>query len=184
MKKVLRDQVAWCAKAQWVMGICALGLLLGFYLVGYAPASRRLKELDNQIERTRSELSATQGKADTLQLVVQEVQRLKEKLDSSKKLPAGNDLPTFIKDVDLISQRSSLRGYSSNVLIPKRNDTYWQMPVELKFEGDFTNVFSFLQKTEARPQLTRVTRLELKSKDKEPGQVQATVTLNIYYLAD
>jgi Tfp pilus assembly protein PilO len=166
------------------MGICALVLLAGFYLVGYAPASRRLAELDRDIASTRSELNNTRGKANTLQLITKDVQKLKDKLERSKKLPSQNDLPQFIKDVEFFSRKASLRGYSSNVLKPVRNDAYWQMPIELKFDGDFNNVFTFLQQTEAQQRLTRVKKIELKAKDRDPGQVQVTLTMNIYYLTE
>ncbi len=182
--KMLREQVAWCTRAQWVMGICALALLVGFYLVGYAPASHRLAELDRQIANTRSELANTQGKANTLTMITKDVQKLKEKLGNSKKLPSQNDLPQFIKDVEMFSRNSSLRGYTQNVLKPIRNETYWQMPIELKFEGDFNKVFTFLQQTEAQKRLTRVKKIELKAKDHDPGQVQVTLTMNIYYLTE
>jgi hypothetical protein len=86
--------------------------------------------------------------------------------------------------VELFSRKSSLRGYSSNVLKPVRSETFWQMPIELKFEGDFSNVFSFLQQTEAQKRLTRVKKIELKAKDREPGQVQVQLTMNIYYLTE
>ena len=182
--KILREQVAWCARAQWVMGVCALVLLVGFYLVGYAPASRRLTQLDREIANTRDELNSTRGKASTLQMITKDVQKLKDKLEASKKLPSQNDLPQFIRDVELFSRKSSLRGYSSNVLKPLRNDAYWQMPIELKFEGDFNNVFTFLEQTESQQRLTRVKKIELKSKDHDPGQVQVTLTMNIYYLTE
>jgi Tfp pilus assembly protein PilO len=182
--KMLREQVSWCARAQWVMGICALVLLAGFYVVGYLPASRRLAQLDRQIANTRDELTNTRGKANSLQVITRDVQKLKEKLENSKKLPSQNDLPQFITDVELFSRKSSLRGYSSNVLKPVRNDTFWQMPIELKFEGDFSNVFTFLQQTEAQKRLTRVKKIELKAKDREPGQVAVQLTMNIYYLTE
>jgi Tfp pilus assembly protein PilO len=166
------------------MSICALLLLVGYYIVGYAPANRRLKELDRQIATTQDELNATRGKANTLGVITTEVQRLREKLENSKKLPSQNDLPQFITDIEMFSRNASLRGYSSNVLKPVRADTYWQMPIELKFEGDFANVFAFLRQAEEQKRLTRVKKIELKSKDREPGQVQATLTMNIYYLTD
>jgi Tfp pilus assembly protein PilO len=181
---MLREQVAWCARAQWVMGICTLVLLVGFYCMGYLPASRRLAQLDRDIANTRDELTNTQGKANTLTVITKDVQKLKDKLENSKKLPNQNDLPQFIRDVELFSRKSSLRGYTQNVLKPVRNETYWQMPIELKFEGDFSNVFSFLQQTEAQKRLTRVKKIELKAKDHDPGQVQVTLTMNIYYLTE
>ena len=182
--KMLREQVAWCARAQWVMGGCALVLLVGFYLVGYAPASRRLADLDREIANTRDELNNTRGKANTLQLITKDVQKLKDKLENSKKLPSQNDLPQFITDVEKFSRKSTLRGYSSNVLKPIRNDTFWQMPIELRFEGDFNNVFTFLQQIEEQKRLTRVKKIEVKAKDRDPGQVQVTLTMNIYYLTE
>jgi Tfp pilus assembly protein PilO len=54
------------------------------------------------------------------------------------------------------------------------------LPISLKFDGDFRDVYSFLCQMEDLSRLTRVKKMVLKSSGND-GSVQVEMIMNLYY---
>lgn len=178
----LREQIRWYGRGQMVLaGLLAL-FVAGLWVLGLHPASLRMSELRDQIEARRGELSFNRNRAKNLPIVTMEVEHLRRKLERyGKKMPHGPELGQFIKDLTQISQRVSLRKMQSQPGVPRRNPLFAEMPINLKFEGDFASVFSFLQEAEAMPRLTRVKNMTVKATQPGGGQVQVELAMSIYF---
>lgn len=180
--RTLQSQIGWCARVQWVLGGALVALVVGFYFFGYRPQTRQLNSLNAQIHTQRQELDANQSRTKILPDVALDVNNLRKKLDKfDKQLPRSPELGQFIKEITQVSQQSSLRKLTVQPGAPKRSDLFAELPIFLKFEGDFVSVFSFLRHTEDMQRLTRVRNLSVKSRDTKFGNVEVQLTMNIYF---
>jgi hypothetical protein len=63
----------------------------------------------------------------------------------------------------------------------RRQDLYGEIPIVMSFEGDSSNVFGFVRRLEEMQRLARVKQMTVKAKDGKPGQVDVSLTMNIYF---
>ena len=61
------------------------------------------------------------------------------------------------------------------------SDAYFELPIQMNFQGDFLNVYAFLSEVEHLSRLTRVRKLAIHTKDIKSGLVEVEIGLNIYY---
>jgi Tfp pilus assembly protein PilO len=179
----LQRQFAWYLRAQWALAAAIALIVGGFYFFAYRPQTRRLAELQGVRSRHERDLNAGLTQTSILPAVRMDVERLKVQLDKYKTLPRQQELPQFIKDVAQLGQQASLKKFDLKPGVPTRASEFSEQPVQLNFEGDFVNVFSFLRHTEELERLTRVRGMTIKGRDKL-GQVKVHLSMNIYVQAD
>jgi Tfp pilus assembly protein PilO len=180
----LQNQTSWLIRAQWILGAATLALCAAFYLFAYRPQTSRAAQLQQQIVVQQKELFAGRAQTRELDAVRDEVNSLKVRLSRVKVLPKRQELAQFIQDIAKLADKTSLRRYNLRQPgMPVIGDQVNRQPIEMSFEGDFVNVFSFLRNTEDLPRLTRVPSLSIRSMDNR-GQVRVTLTMNIYFTAD
>ena len=111
-----------------------------------------------------------------------EVQELETRVrDYDRQFPKQADLGDFIKDMTRVSQQLALREWKYQPGAPKRGDTYFELPIQMNFQGEFLNVYSFLSEVEHLQRLTRIRKLAIKAKDFKTGLVEVEIGLNIYF---
>lgn len=180
--RTLQSQIGWCARAQWMLGIALVALVLGFYLLSYRPNTQRLSALREQIESQRQELTVSQQRANDLPKVALEVARLKEALARyDKRMPRQTDVGPFLGEITQISQASSLRRWDATHGSPSRSELFGVLPFNVKFQAEFPQVVAFLRQVEDMTRLTRIRDIEIQSIDKKLGLVEVDMTMNIYF---
>jgi Tfp pilus assembly protein PilO len=182
MMPSLKTQIHFFARAQQVLlgGILVAGTL--FFVGVYRPASVKLQQLIGQINQSERQLAASQSQARALPAVQADINRLQAKLADIKKLPATpGDLGQFNIEMAQLADRDHLHGWSvSWPGTPRRSDQFYELPVKVKFSGDFRDVFAFLCQLEDLPRLTRVMSMVVKAADASGG-VQVDLLMNLYY---
>lgn len=179
----LQVQTSWFTRMQWALASAMLILVGSFYLLAYRPFTSRLANLRIQSTQNQRDLASGQSQTSILPGVAAEVKLLRLKLEKFKALPRQQELPQFIRDIAQLGQQASLKKFDLKPGMPSRDDRFNDLPIQLTFEGDFVNVFSFLRHTEDLQRLTRVRGMSVKSKDKQ-GQVKVQLSMNIYFAAD
>ena len=179
----LQSFTIWMVRAQWTLASLTVLLVGGFFVFGYCPGTARLNGLDAQISKARADLSSSRNQTSILPAVAQEVERLRSKLKQVKSIPRQQELPQFIKDIAQLGDQASLKKFDLKPGVPARSEQFSELPVQLTFEGDFVNVYSFLRHAEELQRLTRVRGMSIRSRDKL-GQVKVQLTMNIYFSAD
>ena len=178
----LKTQIAWCARAQWTMSLVMATLFLLFFVVGYRPANQRLLALRGQIAGSSKRLETNQSRAMNLPILAAEVAKLEARLQrNNKQLPRTLELGEFIGQMTLVSQQSNLRKLVHQPGAVRRLELYSEIPITMTFEGDFTNVFSFLRQMEEMQRLTRVKSLTVRSRDPKLGLVDVSLSMNINF---
>ena len=180
--RTLQSQIDSCARAQWVLGTAMLLLIVGFYVFAYRPSGARLATLRQDVEIKRRELKDNQSRTQIRPVVEQTVNERRRKLERfDKKLPKQQDFGQFYNDITFLGRQSALSKCSVEpAAVPKRNDKFVELPIDLRFEGNFLNVFSFLRQIDQMQRLTRIHNLKVTSKG-NAGQVEVQLSMNIYY---
>ncbi len=178
----LQRQIDWYRRVQWTLVGVMASLSAGFYFFGYRPAVARRETLQLQIQSKQRELDQSQNKARTLPILAREVKELESRVQVyDRQFPRQPQIGEFIRDMTQISQRLSLRNWNYKPATPKRTEGFYELPIIMSFQGDFTNVASFLRQVEELQRLTRVRRLLLKNRDPRTGAVEVEMAMNIYF---
>jgi len=182
MTRSLQNQIQWCARAQWILAALIVAMGAGFYLFEYRPTTQQRADLHIQIESKQNELHANKSRTDGMKALEFRVVNLESTLKRfDQKLPKQADLGQFFKEITQISQSASLRDWDATHGSPVRSDLYGELPIKLKFQGEFMNVVSFLRQVEQMERLTRVREINIKGTDPKHGQVEVELTMNIYF---
>src|SRR5436189_5053466 len=171
----IRSQIVWCARAQWTMTFLMVSLGGLFFIFGYRPAGQRLANLRAEIGVKSQRLDTNQYRAQNLTEVAREVDRLRFKLDKfNKRLPRTAELGEFIRDLTTASSNRAIRKLVHQPGTVRRQDVFGEVPITISFEGEFSNVFSFLRHLEEMQRLARIKSLQVHGKDGKLRQVDVT----------
>lgn len=155
------------------------------YTCVYRPQSRAMADLNGQIEQNRTELKSDRSKTDRLPRIASELsQALKARLANFKQLPPEPQLGQFVDAINKVSRTS---GLSEPTVVPGEaliKKYFSEQPIQLSFRGDLLKVFDFISQVEDMERLTRVDDLTIKTVDGDPGVVDASLTVDIYYAED
>jgi Tfp pilus assembly protein PilO len=179
--RTLQSQILWCGRAQRVLIATMLLAVATFYFCGYRPATAQLRVLRAQMATRASELKGNQSKSSIKTEIAAYNERLKLELDRIRKPSKQHELPQLIKDLTFFAQEANLKKFNFKSGMPGRTDLFLEQPLALTFDGDFVNVFNFLRSAEAMQRLTRMRSMTLKVKDDRSGNVQAVVSMNMYF---
>ena len=180
--RLLQNKIALYTRLQWCLGLALVGSLVVFYLLPYKSGMERLEKLNRQIKSKQSELARNRSKARDLPLLAFGVRQLESQVQNyDRQFPKQPELGQFIRDITLVSQHQALQEWKYQPGAPRRQDNYYELPVQMNFHGDFRNVAGFLREVEDMRRLTRVKRLVLKSRDYRTGSVEAEVAMSIYF---
>jgi Tfp pilus assembly protein PilO len=166
---------------QALIGFVALGVAL-FVCVVYRPQNARIDQLNGQTALTEHKLIVNQTQAQVLPAVQADINHLRARLADFKKLPASpGDLGQFQIELSELMRRNNLVGPSvSWPGTPRASGQFYELPVSLKFGGDFRDVFAFLCQLEDLSRLTRVKNLTIRAAGTDGG-VQVDLLLDLYY---
>jgi Tfp pilus assembly protein PilO len=164
------------------MASSILVLSVAFYLFVYRTAKAHGADLRAQIEVKQRELMDNETKTAIRPYVQQQVDESRRKLARfDKQLPKHVEWGQFLNDITLLRDQAGLRDCHIVPTGAKPNDLFVEFPIQVKFQGDFLSVFSFLRQMEQMQRLTRVRDLTVKSKTAGSGVVDVSLSMNIYY---
>lgn len=187
--RTLHNQIEIVKKAQMMVAILLVAVLAAFYFAVYRPQMLRMARLRIEIQSRTSMLSINQRKAQDLPQVARDVERLTAELHQiDKQLPKQEEYGQFTKEINAIKEKQSSLGdiaFNRDNPIkrddPKYSELFKELPLAMRFQGDYVSVFSFLRQTEDMQRLTRLRSLSIKSKPDKPGQVDVQLSMNIYW---
>jgi Tfp pilus assembly protein PilO len=177
----LQKQIGWCTRIQWVTTVAFAAGIAAFVFLAYRPANDRLETMQLRIESRQRELDQNRNRTRDLRYLESEVQQLEAQLRHGRQFPRQPEIGEFIRDITQISQAMALRGWRYQHGLPRRATGYYEMPIEMHFEGDGLNVVSFLRQLEDLQRLTRVQKLTMRGKDTTAGTVEVALTMSIYF---
>jgi type IV pilus assembly protein PilO len=159
-----------------------LGLLACTYLFVFKKSAARRESLLADIERKKTVLAnlrqATAGVEDLNKMVTDLGQAI-EFFDS--KLPQEREVDAILKEVWQIAEANKLTTKTIKTMKSEQNANYNELPIQLALSGNFYGYYTFLQQLEKLPRITRVTHMNLTKINDRDGDMQAQMTLSIFF---
>lgn len=100
------------------------------------------------------------------------------------KLPQAKEVDKILKEVWQMAETNSLTTKTIRTLKSERCANYSEQPIQMSLAGDFTGYYEFLLQLEKLPRITRVTQMNLQKITDNDGEMQAQMTLSIFFEPD
>lgn len=124
------------------------------------------------LERATSGIDDVKGKIDDLHKAITFFE---------SKLPQKREVETVLKEVWQMAERNNLSTRTIKTLKSERSAGFSEQPIELSLSGNFYGFYAFLQQLERLPRITKVIKMDLTKISERDGDMEAKVTLIIYY---
>jgi type IV pilus assembly protein PilO len=166
--------------------VCAMvGLLICSWLFVFKKANAKVVDLKQKTETKHKELStldkATTGIED-LGRKIDELQKAITFFES--KLPQEREIDKILREVSQMADANSLQTKTIKMLKSERGPSYSEQPISVSLSGDFNGFYAFLLQLEKLSRITRVTQMSLEKIDERDGEMQAQMTISIFFEPD
>ena len=165
--------------------IVMIGLLACTYVLVFNKANARRETLKTDMETKLSALAnlrqATSGIND-LNRKIQELQQAITFFES--KLPQQKELDKILTEVTNKAKAHQLETRTFKTMKIEKSAGYSELPIQMSLNGDFTGFYAFLLDLEKLPRITRITQMSLQKISDRDGEMQAQMTLSIFFEPD
>lgn len=159
-----------------------VGLLASAYFLVFTKADTRRKAMLADVASKQKALNdvrmSTSG-IDDLGRKIAELQKAIEFFES--KLPQEKEIDKILAETTHKAEENALQIRTVKTLKTEKNAGYAEMPIEMSLVGDFNNFYQFMLELEKMPRITRMSKMKLEKIDDRDGQMEATVTLSIFF---
>ena len=163
-------------------------LLLGLVGWTYAAFMQKQKErtdLDADTDQIRAELVQLKQATAGIEDLGRKIDDLQKAIDFfESKLPQEKEMDKILTEVSQMADANALQTKTVKTLKSERTANYSEQPIQMSLSGDFNGFYSFLLQLEKLARITRVTQMQLQKIDEHDGQMQAQLTLSIYFEPD
>ena len=97
------------------------------------------------------------------------------------KLPQAREIDKVLKEVSQIAENKHLQTKTVKTFKAQRMHGYSELPIEMSLSGDFGGFYEFLLELERLRRLTRVTHMNLTKIADRDGEMQAQITISIFF---
>ena len=165
--------------------VVMLGLLASTNYFVFSKANKKK-------EATLTEIRSKQTALSNLQQATAGIEDLNRKIDElqkaitffESKLPQEREVDKILKEVWQMAEANSLQTRTIKTLRSERGPNYSEQPIQMSLSGDFKGFYSFLLQLEKLPRITRVTQMNLQKISDRDGEMQAQMTLSIFFEPD
>jgi len=165
--------------------IVMLGLLGSTNYFVFSKANKKKTALLDDIHQKQTALGnlqqATAG-IDDLNRKCDELQKAITFFES--KLPQEKEVDKILKEVWQMAEANQLTTKTIKTMKAQRGPNYSEQPIQLSLSGDFNGFYAFLLQVEKLQRITRITDMNLTKISDRDGEMQAQMTLSIFFEPD
>jgi len=165
--------------------VVMLALLGSTYWFVFSKANQKKQSLLSDIRTKQAALSnfqqATAGIED-LNNKIDELQKAITFFES--KLPQEKEIDKILKEVWTMAEANQLTTKTIKTMKAQRGPNYSEQPIQLSLSGDFNGFYAFLLQLEKLQRITRITDMNLQKISDRDGEMQAQMTLSIFFEPD
>lgn len=164
------------------MPLAGFGLiLLAFGLAGFLPYQREAARLNRSLAECRAQIALRAAEAAQLKDLMKQRQLVNLQVrDYDRLVPASQDLGTFWEALSAELETAGLRDTTRRALAPNKLGKCQQLPIEIRGTGTFAQFRQFLERLEALPRKSSISKLQIEGEAAMTGRVAAELTLSIY----
>lgn len=168
---MLRKTLHRLLMAQRAVGLAAVVASTCAYVVWLRPARAHLLELRGQIASTIPQARGHDISA------APELAALQKRLNDSPKLIDPREAELVVRDLVQACEQAGMRRVAVRSGEVRLSGTVAELPVVLKFQGNFLDVCTFLRQVEALPWLLRTRNLQIRTVDPKTGDVEVRFSI-------
>jgi Tfp pilus assembly protein PilO len=173
-------------KKIWLRIVVCVALLGGgvaaFYQLWVIPTARQDAQSQTQIADRRRALADLAASTASIQDFNRRLKELQEAVTFfESKLPQEKEVETILEQVWKMAEANSLLARTIRTGKTDRTSNYCQQQIDMDLSGDFNGFYLFMQQLERLPRLTRVEGMTLTKISDHDGQMQAKITLSIFF---
>jgi len=175
-----------CGIREILFATLMLGLLAGTWFFVFKPSGEKQVARRAETEKRRKELADLK----LLTAGVGDIERKTEELQQAikffeSKLPQQKQIDQILKQVWQMAEANTLQTRTIKTLKSERFATYAEQPIQVSLSGNFRHGFhAFLRQLEGLDRIIRVTQMKLEKVPDRDGEVQAHLTLTIFFEPD
>ena len=161
------------------------GLVASSYIFVFKPAAEKRTGRERDIADRQKALAdlktATTGIGD-LEKKIADLQQAIIFFES--KLPQEKEIDKILKEVWQMAEANQLTTKTIKTMKAQRGPNYSEQPIQLSLSGDFNGFYAFLLQVEKLQRITRITDMTLQKISDRDGEMQAQMTLSIFFEPD
>jgi Tfp pilus assembly protein PilO len=162
-----------------------VGLLVGSYFFVFLKHDQKKQAKQAQVEsklKALADLEKATSNVKDVDRKIEELQKATAFFES--KLPQGKDMDKVLKEVWQLAESTGLKTKTVRTAKAKKMHGYSEQPIDMALSGDFHGFYEFMLRLEKLPRLTKVTQLNLSKIADKDGDMQAQLTLSIFFEPD
>jgi len=163
-----------------------LGLVLAIpvasYVLVFTPQNREIKTAKQEIihkQEMLTKLSVETARNDNLAQANKEIGTRISEIEA--RLPSTKEIDNVVRQISDLAVQSGLSAPTLASGKPIEAGTYWEQPLTVTTSGTFNGYYTFLQKLERMPRITRIPDFALRRNSKVNGEVSIEFTLSIFF---
>lgn len=165
--------------------VVLLGFLGSTHFFVFAPANKKREALRLEMLHKQQSMAALQLTTHGIDDLNKKIEKLQEAIAYfESKLPQEKEFDKILKEVSQMAETNSLQTKTVRTLKQERSSNYSEQPIQMTLSGNFNGFYLFLQQLEKLPRITRITSMSLQKIAERDGDMQATMTLSIFFEPD
>lgn len=169
-----------------IMLALVLMVPIAAYFLVFVPQNTAIDAANAEIEHKLEileQLQSETARTDDLARANEEIQARIAEIEA--RLPTDKEVDAIVRQVTDLAIASGLTPPAIKSGKPIEAAMYMEQPLEMKTSGNFAGLYSFLQRLERLPRITRIPDFDLRRATAEQGEiVDVTFTLSIFFLED
>ena len=158
------------------------GAAAGFYFLYVVPTAQQDTEQAAQIDERKRALADLQRSTAGIDDINHKIKDLQDAVRFfESKLPKEKEVETVLEQVWKMAEANSLQAKTIRSGRTERTANYSQQQIDMDLAGDFNGFYLFMQQLEKLPRLTRVEAMSLSKVSDKDGEMQAKLTLSIFF---
>ena len=169
-------------KDQWLTLAIVAVVVTTFAMVFYLPQVRQLGQLQQEYDQVDQALRADRVRLLELTKNKPQFDRTMEKAALSiRRLPDSEQLGSFIKDISSYAQLCGLEDPTFQPQKARQTGPYWEKPVQMRFSGEFGELFRFLRQARIMPRVTRVNGMTVQNDSGLVGKCKIDLMMTVFF---
>ena len=162
--------------------VCILIGILGLAYSDFRKRDAERQDLEADTAKIRTELVSLKTATAGIEDLGRKIDDLQMAIDFfESKLPQEKEMDKILTEVSQMADANALTTRTVKTLKSERTAQYSEQPIQMSISGDFNGFYSFLLQLEKLARITRVTHMNLQKIDEHDGQMQAQMTLSIFF---
>ena len=165
--------------------VVMLGLLGSTNYFVFSKANKKKADLLGEIRTKQAALSNFQQATAGIEDLNNKIDELSKAISFfESKLPQEKEVDKILKEVWQMAEANQLMTKTIKTMKSQRGASYSEQPIQLSLSGDFNGFYAFLLQLEKLLRITRITDMTLQKINDHDGEMQAQLTLSIFFEPD